>query len=118
MDKKNIKVCSLNVNGLNMDKICYLTDFLMPYGIDIIFLQERHADSSELISFLEKVFLNFEIFTERCVNKTKGIAILVKKISDLSVFEYECYNKRIVCAKLIYKNEEINLVNIYAPNSV
>ena len=118
MDKKNIVVCSLNVNGLSKDKICYLKDFLMPHGVDIIFLQETHADSCELISFFERVFLDFEIFTERCVNKTKGTAILVKKISDLSVFGYECYNNRIVCVKLKYKNEEINLVNIYAPNSV
>ena len=55
MDKKNIVVCSLNVNGLSKDKICYLKDFLMPHGVDIIFLQETHADSCELISFFERV---------------------------------------------------------------
>ena len=69
MDKKDIIVCSLNVNGLNKDKICYLKDFLMPYGVDIIFLQETNADSSELIGFFERVFSDFEVFTERCENK-------------------------------------------------
>ena len=113
-----IKLCSININGLNFDKIQYLNQKLIEKKVDVAFLQETHIDDKERLSVFENEMREFKIFTELGENKTKGVAILVSRKSEIKTINFEFYENRIICCDCLVNGVEINLVNIYAPNTM
>ena len=75
--ENKIKLCSINVNGLNFSKIQYLSQILISNNVEVAFLQETHIDTLQFLSFFEEEMREFKVFTELCETKSKEVAILI-----------------------------------------
>ena len=108
-----ITICTLNVNGLNVDnKQYHLSSFLLQNKIDIIFLQEHNLKTKYDINVLADKF-------EAYINETSllkgGTGILIRKNMGIEVINVEYhYNTRIIKMKIKIKDKIFQLINVYA----
>ena len=113
-----IKMCSINLNGLNFDKVHYQNQTLLSKKVDVAFLQETNIDTSHFLRSFEEIVCEYHVITERTESKSKGVSILISKNSGIKITKFECFENRIACCDCVVNGVEINLVNIYAPNAI
>jgi exonuclease III len=116
---KEIKIATLNIRSIyNEEKILYIKDLLIENNIDILFLQETHANEEEKNKYIQKHLRSYRYIFSYSDNASKGVGILISKTLDIDNIVTEIIEKnRIITTKIIIKNYEINLINIYSPNT-
>ena len=107
---EQLKIMSLNVEGLSMAKCEYLSELLRRYSIDVLALQETHIH--------EKLFHSrFKIpgytVVSRINHETYGTMIYARDPSRLVVISDDLCDNNIHRSTIKY--EDITIVNIYKP---
>lgn len=115
----NLKIYSININGFrSKHKQLYIKDILKNNNIDILCLQETYVDTF----FLSRKIENILDLNKKCIwsygqTDSKGTAILINNDSiHINKFQTD-FNGRTCFVDFEYLNNNIRLVNIYAPNS-
>uniref|UniRef100_A0A8C7WYM9 Reverse transcriptase domain-containing protein n=1 Tax=Oryzias sinensis TaxID=183150 RepID=A0A8C7WYM9_9TELE len=113
---RNIKMVTLNVNGLNNPiKRKKVISMLKKENAQILFLQETKLNDQEHNKFKQMGYRN-TFYSSNESNKKRGVAILIT-----NSIQFECSKEikdkcgRYVMVKGKLQNELITMINIYAP---
>ena len=116
MMSNNLKLMTLNINGLNCKrKQKLLFDFIEENNVHIINLQEHNLkDKSHLIDiFYDK----YHVFINETINLKGGTAIFIDKNVTNNIIQVEkSSDARIVSVKISVNNKQMHILNIYAPS--
>ena len=112
----NLKVCSINVRGINdLKKRRDIFEFLGKRNYDICLLQETHS-----IKQNEQKWRNewgYTAFWSSYTGNSRGVAILFK-----NSFQYDLHNEieddegRYILLDITINNTRLSIVNVYGPN--
>ena len=107
---------SINVNGIAEKRKRQLTsDYLRKYHADIYLLQETHNVSDHDEQTWTQEWGGSCIWS-RGSNRSCGVGILLKPGLDGTIASKRHDNDgRVVSMKCIYKDQELNIINVYAP---
>ena len=115
-----MKIATINVNGLDSRKNT-LIQYMNQNNLDIYCLQETHKISLQNFNYIEKNTntLGFISTASKVENDYRGVAVLIGR--SLQQFKIQNLNIDIPSLKhrmmhiSILAEEEINIINIYAP---
>ena len=108
-----LKLASLNINGLNTDKKQRLLhSFIVQHKLDIILLQEHNIRDDGKVAYLEN---HYSIIMNKSVNFKGGTCILIKKGSGCEIERVEMSaDSRVISAICKIEDKKIHILNIYA----
>ena len=112
----NIKFGTFNVNGLrDTKKRNKIFNYLHQRQINIAFLQETHSVCED-----EKIWKSSWgglVFYSHGSSESRGVAIMIKKKCPIQINHFKKDAEGRICMLLVkYEEQNILLVNIYAPN--
>ena len=130
--RANIKIASLNINGAaaptqNMDHIekwTLINSTIRTERIAILALQETHLDEGRLNDIQRCFGKSFDIFSSSDSENPRGsagVAFLINKalLAPISVKTHVLKQGRAIMMRIKWSdNNEVTIVNIYAPNNV
>ena len=113
----NLKICSLNVNGIHcMGKRNLMFTELSKYPNDIMLLQETHSTALDERHYKNKWGPN--VYFSHGQSNSKGVITIVpKNFAGSSSLIYADFEGRILIIKITINDEEFIICNIYAPTS-
>ena len=112
----NIKINTLNINGLNTERKQQMLINYMEYNkIDIMLLQEHNI--REMGKINKELNEKYQIIINPAIQHKGGTAILLNRKLDLMIKNYEMSaDSRIISAIIEISNKPLHIVNIYAPS--
>ena len=112
-DIAQLKIVSLNVNGLNKEsKQKLVHNFIVQHKIDILLIQEHNIKVDGKLHYLEDYY---HIIINKSINLKGGTCILVKKHIGCNIERVEMSaDSRIISAICKIQDKKLHLVNIYA----
>ena len=111
----NIKIISLNVNGLaeNRKRIA-MWNQLKKSQADIILLQETHSTLERQKKWQDE--MNFKMFFNNGASNARGVMVLInEKYTEKIVKHYSDNNGRIQIFDITYNSNVLTIVNLYMP---
>lgn len=114
-----LKIISLNVNGIrNFLKCQNILLWLVTLNFDVVFLQETHFSSSFDCNSISQLWEGSSFFSFGS-NYSCGTAILVQKnLASAILSSSSDINGRWVRVSLEINDSPIQLLNVYAPNTI
>ena len=111
----NLKIASLNINGLNqVVKQIKLDKYLKHKGIQIAALQEHNIKSKTKLEYLDKFY---HVILNNSIQLKGGTLILIDKRLPTSIGQIYLHpTSRITTAILTIFNIKLYIVNMYAPS--
>ena len=111
----DLKLITLNVNGLNCDKKQELLyNFILKNRIHIVNLQEHNLKENKKLNSI--FYDNFHVFINESINLKGGTAILIdKRVTNTIIQVEKSADSRIISLKLSIGNKRLHILNIYAP---
>ena len=117
MSSTDLKIASINIWGLSNElKRRKLYLWLEEKKFDIVFLQETHCTNDDILKFNEgwKGTIVHSVTENR---KSKGVAIAFASSFNFSVVSKHVDKEgRRIMMQVSHEDEDITLVNLYAPN--
>ena len=112
----DLKLITLNINGLNCDKKQELLyNFLLDNKVHIVNLQEHNLKDSTKLNAI--FYDNFHVFINESINLKGGTAILIdKKVTNNIIQVEKSPDSRVLSVKLSINNKRLHILNIYAPS--
>lgn len=112
---ENIKIVSINVNGLNISrKRRSIFDHLRKTGADVCLLQETHG--SQVSATLWKKEWGAPAFFNNGSQSSRGVAILVSRKSPINVLQITADDDgRVICMDLELDGKIYTVGSFYAP---
>ena len=117
MAQHNLRICSLNVNGIrDYNKRLQLFTWLRMKGYDIIFLQETHCCNYSDSKLWEKEWGGACLWSFGGT-RARGTAVLFRDGLSFSksLFYYDAIGRLVVLDIKLY-DQAYRLINVYAPN--
>ena len=111
-----LKAATLNINGMNNKvKQLHILNFVKQHNIDILMVQEHNLKSLDNID--DTFFKEFKIVINYTINIRGGTAILIKSSLPIKIVSVEkSVDSRILSVRILYYNQELQLLNVYAPS--
>lgn len=116
--KGDIKIISLNVNGIaEKTKRERIFDYLKTLNADIYCLQETHSATNDDANKWAGEWGGKAVWSHGS-HRSRGTAVLFHPKHQIDIDEQNLDNEgRIVALNVKVENKELNIINIYAPNS-
>ena len=118
MAKHDLQIISFNVRGLNnIKKRTSILRYLKTQKCDVAFLQKTYSSQEEETKWLQEWGGNG--YFAHGTKHSKGVTILIRKGLDMAITEKIIDRKgRFIILKSKIKENEFNLINVYAPNKM
>ena len=122
MKNKNIKMCSININGLN-NKLDVIQNLIEDNQIDIMCIQEIHLLDENKLENWSKIF-NYKVLINQIYELPKmkfskeGTIIILNQniINNYKIKEELIYKNRIQYVNIENENENFSIFNCYFSN--
>jgi exonuclease III len=112
-----VHIISINVQGLR-DKLkrARVKQYILLQRAHIAFLQETHFTEDLKVLSVDE-FSEWDLYHSHGDSKSKGVSIIIKKSLQYVVIDtYIDTNGRYILINIETQNNNISLLNIYAPN--
>lgn len=115
----DIKIMTLNVNGISeKHKRTKIFDFMKNRRADIYLLQETHLNKTEEGDTWTRQWKG-QTALNTGTSYSRGVGIFLHPLFHGEIKETKQDNEgRIICTKIQWENQEMNIMNVYAPNLI